>query len=132
MAAPLVSVALGTVAPAGASLVYVGDPASLVNPFIGTSNGGDTFPGADVPFGMVQWSPDTAARPDGGGYSYGDTAITGYALTHLSGPGCAAEGDVPILPTVGPSGRIRRSPPSRWSTATRRPPPATTSSTPAG
>ena len=105
MAAPLVSVALGTVAPAGASLVYVGDPASLVNPFIGTSNGGDTFPGADVPFGMVQWSPDTAARPDGGGYSYGDTAITGYALTHLSGPGCAAEGDVPILPTVRAVGK---------------------------
>jgi predicted alpha-1,2-mannosidase len=105
VAAPLVSVALGSVTPAGANPVYVADPASLVNPFIGTSNGGDTFPGADVPFGMVQWSPDTPARPDGGGYYYGDTAITGYALTHLSGPGCSGEGDVPILPTVRAVGK---------------------------
>jgi predicted alpha-1,2-mannosidase len=83
---------------------YVSDPASLVNTFIGTTNGGDTFPGSDVPFGMIQWSPDTPSRPDGGGYSYDDHSIIGYSLTHLSGPGCAAEGDVPILPTVGPIG----------------------------
>ena len=84
---------------AGASLVT--DPASLVNPFIGTTNGGDDFPGADAPFGMVQWSPDTPSRPHGGGYEYNDSAITGFSLTHLSGAGCAAEGDVPVLPTVG-------------------------------
>jgi predicted alpha-1,2-mannosidase len=84
---------------AGASLVT--DPASLVNPFIGTTNGGDDFPGADVPFGMVQWSPDTPSRPHGGGYEYNDSSITGFSLTHLSGAGCAAEGDVPVLPTVG-------------------------------
>jgi predicted alpha-1,2-mannosidase len=79
----------------------VSDPASVVNPFIGTSNGGDTFPGADAPFGMVQWSPDTPSRPSGGGYSYSDSSITGFSLTHLSGPGCGAEGDVPVLPTTG-------------------------------
>jgi putative alpha-1,2-mannosidase len=79
-------------------------PASLVNPFIGTSDGGNTFPGADAPFGMVQWSPDTTSRPPGGGYYYGDSAITGFSLTHLSGPGCDAAGDVPILPTTGPAG----------------------------
>src|SRR5689334_14356132 len=79
----------------------VTDPASLVNPFIGTSNAADDFPGADVPFGMVQWSPDTPSRPDGGGYEYNDSSITGFSLTHLSGPGCGADGDVPILPTVG-------------------------------
>ncbi|MGH3155841.1 MAG: lectin [Streptosporangiaceae bacterium] len=80
----------------------VTDPASLVNPFIGTSNEEDTFPGADAPLGMVQWSPDTSPlRPNGGGYSYGYTHITGFSLTHLSGPGCPAEGDVPILPTTG-------------------------------
>lgn len=78
------------------------DPASLVNPFIGTSNGGNTFPGADAPFGMVQWSPDTTSRPTGGGYYYGNSAITGFSLTHLSGPGCGAAGDVPVLPTTGP------------------------------
>jgi predicted alpha-1,2-mannosidase len=81
---------------------HVMDLASLVNPFIGTSNGGDTFPGADAPFGMVQWSPDTTpVRPRGGGYYYGSSAITGFSLTHLSGPGCYGEGDVPVLPTTG-------------------------------
>jgi predicted alpha-1,2-mannosidase len=79
----------------------VSDPASLVNPFIGTSNSADDFPGADSPFGMIQWSPDTPSRPDGGGYSYGDSSITGFSLTHLSGPGCGGEGDVPVLPTTG-------------------------------
>jgi predicted alpha-1,2-mannosidase len=86
--------------PASAAAL-VTDPASLVNPFIGTSNAADDFPGADVPFGMVQWSPDTPSRPDGGGYEYKDSSITGFSLTHLSGPGCGADGDVPILPTVG-------------------------------
>jgi hypothetical protein len=86
---------------AGIEARHVSDPASLVNPFIGTTSGGNTFPGADAPFGMVQWSPDTTSRPDGGGYNYNDSAITGFSLTHLSGPGCSAEGDVPILPTTG-------------------------------
>jgi putative alpha-1,2-mannosidase len=54
-----------------------------------------------MPFGMVQWSPDTPSRPDGGGYEYNDSSITGFSLTHLAGPGCGADGDVPILPTVG-------------------------------
>ncbi|MCU1686645.1 MAG: alpha,2-mannosidase [Amycolatopsis sp.] len=79
----------------------VSDPASVVNPFVGTSNAADDFPGADAPFGMVQWSPDTPHRPDGGGYEYNDSSITGFSLTHLSGPGCGADGDIPILPTVG-------------------------------
>jgi predicted alpha-1,2-mannosidase len=82
----------------------VSNPASLVNTFIGTEDGGDTFPGATVPFGMVQWSPDTPSRPDGGGYWYNDSSIIGYSLTHLSGPGCQAEGDIPILPTTGAIG----------------------------
>ena len=85
--------------PARAALVP--DPAAEVNPFIGTANSGNDFPGADTPFGMVQWSPDTVSRPDGGGYAYADSAITGFSLTHLSGPGCRAAGDIPVLPTVG-------------------------------
>jgi predicted alpha-1,2-mannosidase len=83
------------------------DLASLVDTRTWTTAGGNTFPGADVPFGMVQWSPDTLPdRNDGGGYSYTDTTLTGYSLTHLSGPGCSAAGDVPILPVTGalPSG----------------------------
>ena len=100
---------LGTLAPAATAATrtpisktaLVTDPDSYVNPFIGTTNSADDFPGADVPFGMVQWSPDTPSRPSGGGYEYDDSSITGFSLTHLSGPGCPAEGDVPILPTVG-------------------------------
>ena len=83
------------------------DPAALVNPFAGTGSGGtvvgdvDTFPGASVPFGMMQFSPDTPGRPSGGGYRYTDTSITGFSLTHLSGVGCNITGDVPFLPVTG-------------------------------
>jgi predicted alpha-1,2-mannosidase len=80
----------------------VRDPATLVDTRTWTSGGGNTFPGADVPFGMVQWSPDTMPdRNAGGGYGYGDEQLTGYSLTHISGPGCGAAGDVPILPMTG-------------------------------
>ncbi|MBP2056040.1 putative alpha-1,2-mannosidase [Streptomyces griseochromogenes] len=79
----------------------VSSPADLVDPFIGTTNDANDFPGADVPFGMVQWSPDTSSRPPGGGYEYKDSSITGFSLTHIAGPGCGAAGDVPVLPTVG-------------------------------
>ncbi len=87
-----------------------GDLAALVDPFIGTGNGGkvtgdvDTFPGAAVPFAMLTWSPTTPSRPEGGDYSYKDSTTLGFSLTHLSGPGCSADGEVPILPTVGPIG----------------------------
>ena len=45
-----------------------------------------------------------ADRTSGGGYSYEDSAISGFSLTHMSGPGCAVYGDIPVLPTVGPIG----------------------------
>lgn len=76
-------------------------PATLVNPFIGTGGSGNVFPGADTPFGMLQWSPDTTNPPDGGGYSASSRTITGFSLTHVSGLGCPGAGDVPILPTTG-------------------------------
>ena len=88
----------------------VSDPAALVNPMIGTGSGGatvgqvDTFPGAAAPFGMLSFSPDTPSRPDGGGYDYADSSTLGFSLTHMSGPGCSAFGDFPILPTVGAIG----------------------------
>ncbi len=88
-------------APARAAVAYLADPAASVNPIIGTSGAVDDFPGADVPFGMVQWSPDTPSRPSGGGYEYNDKTVTGFSLTHISGPGCGAAGDIPILPTTG-------------------------------
>ncbi|HEV2635670.1 MAG TPA: GH92 family glycosyl hydrolase [Actinocrinis sp.] len=85
----------------------VTDPASLVDARVMTTGGGNDFPGADVPFGMVQWSPDSATnRNDGGGYDYNAAQTRGFSLTHMSGPGCGAMGDIPILPLTGalPSG----------------------------
>ncbi len=66
-----------------------------VDPFIGTGADGNTFPGATLPFGMIQWSPDT--RPDGW-YHFRDKTFRGFSLTHISGAGCPIYGDVPILP----------------------------------
>ena len=70
----------------------------LVNPFIGTQGEGDTYPGAAVPFGMVQLSPDTGHRT---GYDYTQHRIRGFSLVHLSGVGCPIGGDLPVLPTTG-------------------------------
>jgi predicted alpha-1,2-mannosidase len=93
--------ALSSAASSGANATST-QPASMVDPFIGTALSDDDFPGADAPFGMVQWSPDTTpTRPSGGGYAYHDNLINGFSLTHISGPGCAAGGDIPILPTTG-------------------------------
>ena len=75
-----------------------------VNPFIGTGGHGHTFPGATVPFGMVQLSPDT--RIDGSwdgcsGYHYSDTIIYGFSHTHLNGTGVSDYGDIMLMPTMG-------------------------------
>jgi predicted alpha-1,2-mannosidase len=80
------------------------------DPFVGTADEGRTFPGAAVPFGMLQWSPDTRDEP--GGYEYHDSVIQGFSLTHLSGAGCVAYQDVPILPT---DQAVTGSPPAEWS-----------------
>ena len=66
-----------------------------VDPFIGTLGGGNTFPGATLPFGMIQWSPDTTT---GGWYRYNQSRIYGFSLTHLSGAGCPLYADFPFLP----------------------------------
>src|SRR5882762_2693985 len=93
---------------ASTKAAFVADPASTVNTLVMTSGGGNDFPGADSPFGMVQWSPDSSngSRNDGGGYDYGATSTRGFSLTHMAGPGCGAMGDVPVLPFTGglPSG----------------------------
>lgn len=81
--------------------------ANLVDPFTGTGTqpvipygSGNTFPGADVPFGMTQWSPDTVKAVPGG-YNYKDNSIKGFSLTHLSGAGCPTYGDISFMPYVG-------------------------------
>src|SRR5918994_1403373 len=85
-----------------------------VNPFIGTEKMGHTYPGATVPFGMVQLSPDTDTLPyemNGkynpdvykycAGYQYDDKTIVGFSHTHFSGTGHSDLGDFLIMPTVG-------------------------------
>jgi len=80
------------------------DFTQFVNPFIGTGGHGHTLPGATVPFGMVQLSPDT--RIDGSwdgcsGYHYSDKKIYGFSHTHLSGTGCSDYGDIMLMPMTG-------------------------------
>src|SRR5262245_49680436 len=79
------------------------DPTPFVDPFIGTGGHGHTFPGATVPFGMVQLSPDTRLTGWDGcsGYHHDDEWIYGFSHTHLSGTGCSDYGDILFMPGVG-------------------------------
>jgi len=76
---------------------------AYVNPFIGTDAHGHVYPGAALPFGMVQLSPDT--RKDNwdacSGYHYSDSTIMGFSHTHLSGTGVGDYGDIRFMPTSG-------------------------------
>ena len=91
-----------------ASGAATSDPCALVNPFIGTTNGGNLFPGAVLPFGMISFSPEEAPLPGSalivaapGGYEWRSNGIRGFGLAHVSGSGCAgAGGDVPIMPVT--------------------------------
>ncbi|MFV0389917.1 MAG: GH92 family glycosyl hydrolase [Pyrinomonadaceae bacterium] len=78
------------------------DYTKFVNPFIGTGGHGHTFPGATVPFSMVQLSPDTRIDNwDGsGGYHYSDDTIYGFSMTHLSGTGIPDYCDILFAPYV--------------------------------
>jgi predicted alpha-1,2-mannosidase len=80
------------------------DYTRFVDPFIGTAGHGHTYPGAVVPFGGVQASPDTRLRGWDGcsGYHYSDSVIYGFSHTHLSGTGASDYGDILFMPTVGP------------------------------
>ena len=85
------------------SLLAQTDYTKYVDPFIGTGGHGHTFPGATVPFGMVQLSPDT--RDDGSwdgcsGYHYSDSLMFGFSHTHLSGTGCSDYGDILLMPVA--------------------------------
>jgi predicted alpha-1,2-mannosidase len=78
-------------------------PVDAVNPMIGTNAHGHVYPGATVPFGMVQLSPDTRLDTWDGcsGYHYSDRAILGFSHTHLSGTGRGDLGDIRITPLSG-------------------------------
>lgn len=75
----------------------------LVDPFIGTGGHGHTYPGATLPFGMVQLSPDTGIEGWDwcSGYHYSDVSIIGFSHTHLSGTGISDYADILLMPTVG-------------------------------
>ncbi len=79
------------------------DPAKYVDPMIGTDSSGHTYPGATLPFGMVQLSPDggVSGWDHCSGYHYRDTSIMGFSHTHLSGTGAMDYGDILFMPTVG-------------------------------
>jgi len=80
---------------------YSQDFSSYVNPMIGTGGVGHTYPGATVPYGMVQVSPDTRNESSWegcGGYWHNDSLIYGFSHTHLSGTGCSDYGDVLLMP----------------------------------
>jgi len=80
---------------------------AAVDPFIGTGGEGHTYPGATVPFGMVQLSPDTQIKPRkeaygwAAGYRYDDSTIVGFSHTHFSGSGHSDLGDVLLMPISG-------------------------------
>ena len=91
------------------------DKTGYVDPFIGTDGMGHTFPGACVPFGGVQLSPDTDTIPHNingkyqpmvyetcAGYRYNDPTIVGFSHTHFSGTGHSDLGDILIMPATGP------------------------------
>jgi predicted alpha-1,2-mannosidase len=103
----LVLAPLAATTPAAAAPALVTDPASYVNTLNGTGEGGasvgsiNNFPGPATPFGMVQFSPDTAGNY--AGYHHGNNTLKGFSLTHAS-VGCGAFGDIPMLPTTGAVG----------------------------
>lgn len=101
-------------AASGAGLVDHVHVFAGTQPGPGTFGGGHDFPGATLPFGMVQWSPDTTPADSNGrgGYDYRDHHVKGFSLTHLAGAGCSLYGDFPFLPTTEP---LESSPAARGS-----------------
>lgn len=91
------------------------DNSRWVNPFIGTGAvdgglSGNNYPGATVPFGMVQLSPDTREAPDwaqASGYDYNDTHIYGFSHTRLSGTGASDLIDLLVMPLPAPVDEVR-------------------------
>jgi predicted alpha-1,2-mannosidase len=85
------------------SFSQVKDYTAFVDPFIGTGGHGHTYPGASMPFGMMQLSPDTRLTGWDGcsGYHYSDSIIYGFTHTHLSGTGCSDYGDILLMPMAG-------------------------------
>ncbi len=95
-----ISGALAVLASLAFSQPQKADLTTYVDPFLGTGGHGHTYPGATVPFGMVQLSPDNGRVGWDwcSGYHYSDSMIVGFSHTHLSGTGCADLGDIGLMP----------------------------------
>jgi len=87
------------------------EPASHVDPMIGTLGGGFTFPGPAAPYGMVQLSPDTEGYLAYTGYHYHDQFIRGFSHHHIESMGVKSNGNLPFMPSVGP---VDSSDPREW------------------
>ena len=87
----------------GQVIARSGEPVLQVDPFIGTDGHGHTYPGATVPFGMVQLSPDTRLTGWDGcsGCHFSDEVVYGFSHTHLSGTGVSDYGDILLMPMTG-------------------------------
>jgi predicted alpha-1,2-mannosidase len=94
-------VAAGAVSAPSASAAppAVSDPTVYVNPQVGNTTDGMTYPGASMPFGMEQNSPDT--NVGNAAYNYDATTITSFSQVHLSGVGCPAGSWIRVMPTTG-------------------------------
>lgn len=116
------ALAAGTLLMAGTAMAApseLGERAfGSVDPFIGTAGEGHTYPGATVPFGMVQLSPDTRIQPRekaydwAAGYRHDDRSIVGFSHTHFSGSGHSDLGDVLLMP-VAPGTSLERGDPDK-------------------
>ncbi len=108
------SLFLACVCTCSLTLPIIAQKTDLVNPIIGTNGMGHTFPGACVPFGIVQVSPDTDTIPHNingvyqprayeycAGYQYKDSSIVGFSHTHFSGTGHSDLGDILLMPFTG-------------------------------
>lgn len=97
----LLSLGVGLLSCTGSQLSR--KPTDEVNVFIGTGGHGHTFPGATLPHGMVQLSPDTRLKgwDACAGYHYSDSSIIGFSHTHLSGTGIGDCGDILFMPVAG-------------------------------
>lgn len=107
LAAIVLPLTLSTTGCRGTGIGYneISDPASMVNPMIGTDFTGNTYPGAQAPFGMVQLSPDNGLPGWDriAGYFYQDSTIAGFSHTHLSGTGAGDLYDISFMPVTLPA-----------------------------
>jgi len=77
------------------------DLTQYASPLCGTTGGANLFPGPVLPFGMIQWSPDTEMGLRKGGYAYDDSRISDFSVEHMSGAGCSYGEDFGMMPLVG-------------------------------